>query len=174
MTGSKLLLVFSLLSGVFAEQCDIGDFAIDDFTNHVVVTNASKSEDALVIVMFDRGDRRVHLKAGASKTFKTLAITEYSITVTVPNTPSGVSYEDSLRDLRDLLRDLSLDASAPPDAVADVLTQLFLVQSAVQQLDKRGDAQSCGHKIGEGVDSHATMTWTEAIDRTGLWVLDCA
>lgn len=174
MIGFKSLLVFSLLSGVFAEQCDIGDFAIDDFSYHVVVTNASKSKDALVIVAFDYGGAQFHVKAGASKTFQTLATTEYRITVTVPDTPSGVSYEDSLRDLRDLLQDLSLDFSAPSDAVAEVLTQLFLVQSAVQQLDGSGAAQSCGHKIGDGADSRATITWTETISGTGLWVLDCS
>lgn len=136
------------------------------------MTNASESKGALVLVAFDHGEGQFYVRAGGSVTFQTLVATKYRITVVVPDSPSGVSYADALRDLRDLLQDLSLDSSAPPDAVAGVLTQLFLVQSAVQQL-KSGDAQSCGNKIGDGVVSRATITWTEAIDGTGLWVLDC-
>lgn len=164
--------MFGLLLGVFAEQGDIGDFAIDDFSNHVVVTNASKSEDARVIVAFDHGNARLNLKAGATKTIKTVGSVEYTITV-LPDTHRGPSYEDNLRDTRDLLQDLSLDVSAPPDALAEVFAQLLLVQSAIQQLDGYRDAQSCGHTIGEGVDSRATMTWTETIGGSGIWVLDC-
>ena len=172
MIGSNALVVFGLLLGVFVEQCDIGDFAIDDFSNNVVVTNASKSEDAFVSAASSQGEAQFYLRAGASKTFTTLAATEYSITVSVSNSPSMISYRDSLWQLRDWLLDLSLNSSAPPDVLAEVLTQLFLVQSAVQQL-KSDDAQSCGHKIGEGVDSRATMTWTGASNGSGLWVLDC-
>lgn len=172
MIGSQALLVFGLLTGIVAEQCDLGEFTIDDFRNNVVVTNASENEGALVLVTFDRGEGEVYLGAGKSATFQTLVATKYRITVILPDTPSGLTYEDSLLNLRDLLQDLSLDSSAPADAVADVLTQLFLVQSAIQQL-KYEDTQSCGNKIGDGVDSRATLTWTETIDGSGLWVLDC-
>lgn len=172
MIGSHALVVFGLLSAIFAEQCDIGDFAIDDFSNHVVVTNASKSEDARIIVAFDHGNARLNLKAGATKTIKTIGSLEYTITV-LPDTHRGPSYEDTLRDTRDLLQDLSLDVSAPPAALIEVFSQLLLVQSAIEQLDGYRDAQSCGHAIGEGVDSRATMTWTGASNGSGLWVLDC-
>lgn len=174
MTGFRWLLMFSLLSGIFAQQCDLGDFTIDDFSNHVVVTNASQDQDAEVTIAFDHADAHVYLRAGATRTFQTVATTEYRITVGVPDSPSGVSYGDSLRDLRDLLQDLSLDAGARPDAVVEVLTQLAVVQSTVQQLNGDGNAQSCGHKIGDGVDSVATVTWTGMAGGTGIWVLDCS
>jgi hypothetical protein len=173
MTGFKLLVVFSLLGGVFADQCDIGDFSIDDFSNHVVLTNASESQDALLTVTFDHGGADFFLKAGASKTFRTIGTTQYGITVSVPFSPIGATYQERLRDLRDVLQDMSLDPRAPADAVADALTQIFLIESALQQLDKDGDAQSCGHAIGEGVDSHATITWSGSVGTSGLWVLDC-
>lgn len=172
MIGSHALVVFGLLSAIFAEQCDIGDFAIDDFSNHVVVTNASKSEDARIIVAFDHGNARLNLKVGATKTIKTIGSVEYTITV-LPDTHRGPSYESTLRDTRDLLQDLSLDVSAPPAALTEVFSQLLLVQSAIEQLDGYRDAQSCGNKIGEGVDSRATINWAETIGGSGIWVLDC-
>ena len=35
----KLLVTFMLLTGVFAEECSLGDFGVEDFSDKVVVTN---------------------------------------------------------------------------------------------------------------------------------------
>jgi len=168
MTGLKLLLVFSLLGGVFAEQCDIGDFSIDDFSNHVVLTNASESQDALLSVTFDHGAADVFLKAGASKTFRTIGTTQYGITVYPANQQGGDAYRKALRSLRDRLQNISLDSQASAELIADALVGIFVIESALQQLDGDGSAQSCGHAIGEGVDSLATVTWTGSVGTSGI------
>ena len=170
MIGSKLLLVFGLLSGVFAEQCDIGDFAIDDFSNHVVVTNISSTVDAFAAVKTNHGQVTMALEAGKSRTAIFLAATKYTVNVGGQGSSDWINYKDTLLRLRDQLQDLTLSSKASPDQVANAATDLTLVQSALEQLHGSNVLQSCGGDLVSRVTSQVTVRYANG---PGLWVLDC-
>lgn len=167
-----LLLTLSLAFGVMAQSCDVGDFTIDDVRDTVTVTNASTSQDALVLISTSLGKVDTRLAAGGSQTFGTLAAATYTLQVWAPNDPSGTTYRQSLVELRAELVDLSInarDSSATPESA---LAQLLLVQSALEQLHGSKSFQTCSGKITAGVENQATITWTQPTG-TGFWVLSC-
>ena len=172
MSTVGLLLAFGLSTGLMAQSCDIGDFTIDDISERVVVTNASTTEEAPVLMTFDGGRFEVNLPPGGSRTFRTLGTVRYSMTVYATGTLPEQSYRQSLQDLRSQLQDLSLTPEAPPAAISDALTNLYLVQTALAELHGDNYSQTCSNKIGTGTESHATATWTEA-GGSGVWVLSC-
>jgi len=167
----KALLVFAVLVGIFADKCDLGDFALQDFANGVKVTNASDQADAFVRVSFNHGTRTIGLEAGKSATVYSFAATKYTVTVSGHGDQDLISYKEQLLLLReDLLKALTYDIGfSDVDKVTD---ELLLVQAALEQLTT-SKQQSCGAKtVDEGVN-HATVRLNELSDGSKVWALDC-
>jgi hypothetical protein len=173
MTGFKLLLVFSLLSGVFAEQCDITAEDIESFAEKVTVTNASDGRTATVLVTFDHSRTGWRIPGGQSNTVSGLLATTYSISVAAPESSRWVSYREQLVQARDELVALSLTPDASGANVIEAAAGLGDVVGALDQLGDTDFLQSCSGKFEPGVEIHATVTSTNATDGTRLWVLDC-
>jgi len=173
MTGSKLLLVVSLLTGVFAEQCDITAADIESFAEKVTVTNTSPGGTATVMVTFDHGRRSWRVPGGQSRTASSLLATTYSVSVIAPESSRWMSYREQLEQARDELVKLSLSPDTSGDNVTIAAAGLMDVVGALAQLGETDFIQDCSGKIEPGVEVHATVTSTNASDGTRLWVLDC-
>jgi hypothetical protein len=167
-----LILTLSLAIGVLTQSCDVGGFTIDDIRDTVTVTNTSTSQDAFVHLSTSLGKVDTRLAAGTSATYGVLAATKYRIDVWAPTDPSGVTYRQSLLDLREELVDLSInprDSFATPESV---VAQLLLVQSALKELHGSKSVQTCSASINPDGNNTATITWTQPTG-TGFWVLGC-
>ena len=172
MVPFGLLLTLTLVFGGVAQSCDVGGFTIDDLRDTVIVTNASTSQEAQVLLSTNLGRVDAIVPAGTTTTFGIMAATTYTLQVWAPDDPSGATYRKSLLDLRDELMDLSInpgDSSATP---VSALAQVLLVQTALQQLHGSKGSQTCSGKVTTGVESRATVTWTEPTG-TGFWALSC-
>ena len=175
MLSMKLLLAFGLMTGIFVQQCDMGDLGVADFSNKITVTNLSSGADAFVGVKTNHGQVNFGISAGKSRTAIALAATTYTVKV-VGHTNVDVdldAYKTQLQSLRSMLQDLTLDSSAPPDQILLALEQLAQVQSALEQMNGSTTVQSCSGKLVSGVTTQVTVKWTEGVDGTGFWVLDC-
>jgi hypothetical protein len=172
MTGFKLLLIFSLLPGVFAGQCDITAEDIESFAEKVTVTNASAAGTATVMVTFDHGSSAWRIPGGQSRTASGLLATTYSISVIAPASHGWSRYRRSLEPARDDLVALSL-APDTSGTLVDVAVGLGDIVGALDQLGGNDFVQSCSGKINPGVEVHATVSAAKAQDGTDLWVLDC-
>jgi len=165
-----ILVALSLTIGVLAQSCDLAGFTIDDFRDKIVVTNASASQKAYVFAVTDHGSFEFYLKPGGHATVLTLAATDYKVQVGSADLGSAEGYQASLVELRDRLQEISLTPEAPGADVAGALTELYLVQEALTQMD--AGYQTCKGKIKSGVDNNVTINWTDA-GGTGVWVLAC-
>lgn len=175
MLSTKLLLAFGLLTAIVAQQCNMGDLGITDFSDKITVTNLSSGADAFVGVKTNHGQINFGISAGKARTAVALAATTYTVKV-VGHTKVDVdldAYKSQLQSLRSLLQDLTLDSSAPPDQILLALEQLAQVQSALEQLNGSTTVQSCSGRLVSGVTAQVTVTWTEGVDGTGFWVLAC-
>jgi hypothetical protein len=164
------IAALSLTIGLLAQSCDLGDFTVDDFRDQIVVTNAGASQRAYVFVVTDHGSFEFYLKPGGHATVVTLAATDYSVQVASADLGSAAGYQESLIELRDRLQEISLTPEAPGADVAGALSELYLVQKALTQMD--AGYQTCKGKIKSGVDNDVTINWTDA-GGTGVWVLSC-
>jgi hypothetical protein len=175
MFSMKLLLAFGVATGIVAQQCDVGDLGVADFSNRITVTNLSSGADAFVGVKTNHGQINYGISAGKSRTAIALAATRYTVKV-VGHTKMDVDldyYKTQLESLRSMLQDLTLDSSAPPDQILLAAEQLAQVQSALEQMNGSTTVQSCGGKLVIGETTQVTVKWTEGVDGTGFWVLDC-
>jgi hypothetical protein len=172
MLSMKLLLAFGLLTGIFVDKCDLGDFNVEEFADKVTVTNISTGGDAFVAVKTNHAQANMELSAGKSGTAIFLAATKYTVKV-VGRGDDLDHYKNRLLELRSHLLDLTLSSKASPDEVATAATELTLVQSALEQMIDSNVVQSCSGALVSGVTSQVTVKWTETTDGTGLWVLDC-
>jgi len=174
MFSMKLLLTFSLLTGVVAEECTLGDLGVADFSDKVTVTNASEGADAFVAVKFNHGQITMYVPAGKSRTAIALASTKYTARITEPLSREHGAYRSRLLWLRDRLIELTMaPGSATPDEVADAWTELSLVQATLEQLEGEGKVQSCSGSLKTDVTSQVTVKRAETSDGGALWVLDC-
>lgn len=173
MTGSKLLLIVSLMTGVFAEQCDITAADIESFAEKVTVTNTSPGSIVTVIVTFDHGERSWRVPGGQSRTASSLLAATYSVSVIGPESSRWMSYREQLEQARDELVKLSLTPDASGGNVTIAAAGLMDVVGALEQLGETDFIQDCSGTIEPGVEVHATVTSTNASDGTRLWVLDC-
>jgi len=174
MTGSKLLLVVSLLTGVFAEECDITAADIDAFSDKVTVTNASAEGDALVGVALDHSHVTWYLQAGGSHTATGLLSTKYTVYLMASGSSRYVGYRQLLQDARNTLQNLSIEPGASPEQVSAAATDLLVVVAAQEQLGvESDDVQSCSDAIESGVHRHATVTSTKTSTGVEVWALDC-
>lgn len=174
MLSMKLLLTFSLLTGIVAEECTT-DLGIDDFTDKVLVTNATAAEtavDAIVNVRFDRGRVSLTIPPGKTRTAVGIASTRYTVMVAAPSAPSRETYLRRLLGLRDDLQELSLSGYIGPNSLVQLFTELSDVQAALDQLSLSGDFQSCTGTI-DAAPSKVTLQWKKPLDDVGIWVLDC-
>jgi len=169
----KLLVVVSVLIGIFAEQCDIGDLDIAEVADKVVVTNVGSAGTAPVIVKFNHNEVSWRLPPGTSRTASGLAATKYTVSVLIPAIGFYVTYEDQLRRAREDLVALTLDPKADPDKVFDAAAQLPLLVQALQQLGNDKVLQSCSAPLKSGVDGQVTVEAKKLADGTALWALDC-
>jgi hypothetical protein len=170
----KLLTTFMLLTGIFAQECSLGDLGLEDFADKVVVTNVSTDAGAEVVIKFNHGQLSMHLDPGTSGMAILFASTDYTATVTNPRTGDYTTYRDTLVATRDWLRDLSTSAYVSSDSdVITVWTQLVFVQEALSQMTESDDVQSCGGKLKTDVTSLVTLQWLKAADGTEFWALDC-
>jgi len=173
MFSMKLLLAFSLLTGVFAQECSLADLGVEDFSDKVVVTNRSTAADAFVAVKFNHGQVTVYIPAGKSGTVIALASTDYTVKVTNPGSGEYGTYRDNLLAARDWLLDVTISANATDSAVAAAWTQLVFVQAALDQMTDSAKVQSCSGKLKTDVTSQATLERLKASDGTPFWALDC-
>jgi len=174
MFSMKLLLTFSLLTGIVAEECT-ADLGIDDFTDKVTVTNTGGADggvNAIVNVRFDHGRVSLTIPPGKSRTAVGIASTKYTVMVAAPSAPSRESYHRRLLGLRDDLQELSISGYVGPNSLVHLFTELSDVQVALDQLGLSGDFQACSGKIG-GAASNVTLQWKKPLAEDGLWVLDC-
>ena len=171
------LVLAAGVSLVFAAQsCDVGGtvFTLDDLSDHVVVTNASTDQTALVNFSTSLDERNFVLSPGGSVALRMLAATKYTLEVDAPGDSSGLTYRQVLLDLRDKLVTLSLHPENPSADVGGALVELSTVESALAQLHGSAASQTCSAAIRTGVDGHATVTWdTSGLSGTGIWVLSC-
>jgi hypothetical protein len=172
VSPAGLLLALGLGIGVMAQSCDVGGFTIDDVSDHVTVTNASSGQSALVLVSTSLNRGQLVLTPGQSRSFTVLAATKYAVEVAPLSAPSGTSYAASLIELKARLEDLAKSPGAGPADIANAVTDLWLVDAALKQMNPIG-MQSCSHSLTSGVDGQATLSWTEATGGIGLWVLNC-
>ena len=172
MFSVKLLMVFGLLTGIFAEQCTIADFGVEDVSDKVTVTNASSVAWATVALQFNHGQVSMEIAPGESRTAIALAATKYTATVTGADDRQNVSYRDRLLDLRDELLEI-LSSGASLDRLTNAATDLTLVQSALEQLSQSSEDQSCGGTLKTGEVSHVTINQSDTAGVT-VWVLDCS
>jgi hypothetical protein len=174
MTGSKLLLVVSLLTGVFAEECDLTAADIELFYDRVTVTNASTESGALIGVALDHSRATWFLPAGKARTASGLLSTKYSIFVLGPKGSRAMGYRQQLDDVRNTLQNLSIDPGAAPEQVSAAATDLLVVVAAQEQLtDSSDDVQTCSGTIESGIDIQATVTSTTTSTGVEVWALDC-
>lgn len=171
MLSTKLLLVFSVLVGIFADQCDLKDIGMTDFADKVTVTNLSDQAEAFVRVSANHGGRTIVIEAGESRSVLFLAATKY--TVTVAGRSDYGSYKDQLMFLRSELLDITLSSKATPDDIATAASELVHVQGALEQMVGSDRLQSCGGKLVTDATSHATVKLTELSDGSKVWALDC-
>jgi hypothetical protein len=177
MTPVGLFLAVGLTIGLAAQSCNVGgtDFTIDDLSDHVVVTNASATEDATVNVSTPLGSVDLYIQAGTSRTAWFVAAREYTVEVAASDDPSGLTYRQGLLDLRDKLETLSLHPENPSADVAGALVELSAVEAALQQMHGSRAAQTCSATLTTGVDGKATVTWsTSGLSGTGIWALGCS
>jgi hypothetical protein len=174
MTGLKLLMAVSLLTGVVAEQCDLGSLDVAEFADTVTVTNVSTAGQAFVVVQFDNSKTAWHLAAGTSRTATGLLVTKYTVFVGAPNSSRWNTYRERLVEARDELRDLTLKPSASGDEVANAAAQLLVVVGTLQQIGSDDSTQSCSGIIESGVAYHVSVEYQKTQGGDGLWVLDCA
>jgi hypothetical protein len=162
---------------VFAAQsCDVGGtgFSIDDLTDHIVVTNASATQDVTVNVSTSLSSVDLDLPAGSSRTVGALTASKYTLEVFASDDPSGATYKQGLLDLRDKLVTLSLHPENPSADALGAVVELSSVETALQQMHADG-FQTCNAAIKTGVDGKATVTWSASgLTGTGVWVLSCA
>jgi hypothetical protein len=174
MTGSKLLLIVSLLTGVFAEECDLTAADIETFSDRVTVTNKSTEGDALVGVALDHSHVSWYLSAGSSHTATGFLSTRYTVFLMAPAAAKYRGYRQLLQDARNTLQNLSIEPGGSPEQVSQAATDLLLVVAAQEQLsDGSDDIQSCSGTIESGVDVHATVTSSKTSGGVEVWVLDC-
>ena len=173
MLSMKLLLSFMVLTGIVAEECSYGDLGIQDFSDQVIITNASDVADAFVTIKFNHGQVTAYVPAGRSRMAYALAATKYTAMVTEPISREHGFYKDRLLILRDGLVAMTLaPGSASPDEVADAWTELSQVQATLEQLEASG-IQSCSAKLQTDVNGQVTVKRAETSDGGALWVLDC-
>jgi len=109
-----------------------------------------------------------------SELLLTLAARKYTLEVYAPGNPSGLTYKQSLLDLRSQLQDLTLTSEASAASVTGAVAELATVESALHQLHNSPTFQSCSGPITTGVVSHATVTWTTSgLTVAGIWTLSC-
>ena len=116
MLSMKLLLAFGLLTGIVAQQCEMGDLGITDFSDKITVTNLSSGADAFVGVKTNHGQINFGIPAGKARTAIALEATTYTVKV-VGHTHVDVdldAYKGQLLSLRSLLQDLTLDFLGAP------------------------------------------------------------
>jgi hypothetical protein len=169
----KLLTTLLVLTGIFAEECSLGDLGVADFSDKVVVTNVSTVAGAFVAIKSNHGQATMYLDAGKSGTATLLAATDYTAKVTNPGAQEYGTYRDSLMATRDWLLDVTSSAHASDSAVAEAWTQLVFVQEALSQMTESDKVQSCSGKLETGVTSQVTLQWLKAADGTPFWALDC-
>jgi hypothetical protein len=169
MTGFKLLLVFSLLSGVFAEQCDITAADMEAFADKVTVTNVS-DRAAWVTVAFDRSSSTRGVRAGQTITATSFLSTTFSVTTPDASTFNG--YQRRLEEARDTLSGLALGYEATPDQAFAAAVDLLLVVDAMKDLEATGTV-GCSGQLEPGVEIHATVQVTTTMDGTTLWSVAC-
>lgn len=169
-----LLLAASLTLGLAVQSCDVGGtgFTIDDLTDQVVVTNTSTDQTAYAHLSTSLDERDFVLAPGGSATLKVLAATKYTLDVYAPADPSGATYTQSLLDLRSELVDITLTPEASVGTLARAVTELSIVELALQQMHGAQTYQSCGGVLKSRVAGQATITWTTA-GSTGIWSLNC-
>ena len=174
MLSMKLLLAFTVMIGIFADKCDLGNLDIGEVADNVVVTNVGSVGEALVMVDFNHNQVSWHVPAGTSKTASGLAATKYTVGVLVPSSSTWLTYPERLQRARDDLVALSRDPTAPADKVLDAAAQLPLIVEALHQVEANRVVQSCSASLKSGVDGRVTVAYTRAADGTGFWVLDCS
>ncbi len=96
----RLLVVATLLGPIIAESCDVGSITLEDVTETLTITNASASQDAVVLVTFSDASSSLRIAAGTSRTSTVVGATDYAIEVLAPAQPAGNSYETYLRGIR--------------------------------------------------------------------------
>lgn len=174
MFSMKLLLTFSLLTGLVAEECT-ADLGIDDFSSTVTITNTGGTDGgtvATVNVRFDHGRVSMTIPPGKSRTAVGIASTKYTVMVAPPRPSSGQPYRESLLKLRDRLFDISASRYMTQSMLVPLFTELSEVQGALEQLSLSGEYQACTGTV-EGASNTVTLKWNNTLDKGGLWVLDC-
>jgi hypothetical protein len=176
MPAVGLVLALGLSIGLASQSCNVSgtDLTIDDLRDHVVVTNASASEDASVNIFTPLANVDLYVLAGSSRTVYFLAARKYIVEVQAQSDPSGVTYKQGLLDLRDRLVALSLHPDNPSADVAGALVELSTVEAALQQMHGSQGSQSCTAAIKTGVDGAVTAAWNpSAVGGAGAWTLTC-
>ena len=169
----KFLVVFTLLTGIFAQECSMGDLGVADFADKVTVTNTSEVAGAFVAVKFNHSQVTMYVEAGTSRTAIGLASTKYTAKVTNPGTGDYGTYRTTLLDLREQLLDISTSGQASPSVLIDVWTELTYVQAALDQMTGSDTIQSCGGKLKTDVAGQVTVEWHEPQEGQPIWVLSC-
>jgi hypothetical protein len=174
VTGSKLLLILSLLTGLIAEQCDITSADIEAFYEKVTVTNTSTESYVFVGAVLDHSKFSWSIPAGVSRTASGVLATNFTVHVMAPSVGMYVSYRQLLQDTRNTLVNLSLDPSSSPDQVAAAAADLLVVVAAQEQLGvESDDVQSCSGTIKPSVESQATIGYTRTTDGAEVWSVAC-
>ena len=169
-----LFLALTLSLPAVAQSCDMGGFTLEDFTDHIVVTNAGTSQTATVLLHTTQGDAMEVLPPGASRTVNSVLAASYTASV-IPLTAGMQTYQERLTLLRE---DLVALTTNPDRATADTWVALAQVQDALAQLGTApatGDLQlpTCTRKIASGIDSHVTVAWHTVPNNVGYWSLSC-
>lgn len=168
----RLLVVATLLGPIIAESCDVGSITLEDVTETLTITNASASQDAVVLVTFSDASSSLRIAAGTSRTSTVVGATDYAIEVLAPAQPAGNSYETYLRGIRTDLIDLVRNPGDSGATVESVFDNLQTVNAALAQLHGSKTSQSCGHDASPNGHNQATIAWTEA-GVGGVWTLSC-
>jgi hypothetical protein len=169
--GPKALVVFTLLTGIFAEQCDLKELDIEAFAEQVIVTNVSTGSTASVLVFFNHSETSFRVPGGSSRTASGLLATEYRVSVIAPTSSRWNTYRERLKEAREDLIELSLNTNRPPDEVAATADTLLTVVAALGQVSTNEVTQTCAGTIEPGVPVNVTI---EARYEGGwIWVLDC-
>lgn len=171
MNGAKALIVFTLLTGIFAEQCDLKELDVEAFAEQVIVTNVTKGSSASVLVFFDHSETSFRVSGGSSRTASGLLATEYRVSVIAPTSSRWNKYRDRLKEARDNLVELSLNTNRPPDEVAATADSLLTVVAALGQISTNEVTQTCSGKIEPGAAVHVTLE--AKLEGDWLWILDC-
>ena len=173
MLPAGLLLTLTLAIGFLAQSCDVGGLSIDDVRDTVTVTNSSPNEDALINLSTRIANVDSRVAAGASASFGVLATKTYTLEVWAPDDTAAATYRQSLVDLRAELLDLAInpgDSGATPEAA---FAQILAVQTALEQLHGSKGFQTCTGSITTGLESQATISWSQPTGGAGFWVLSC-